>query len=75
MGKNGKSGGIYGGADPRDLPAYPLPEVAHFLWIARANVGRWALGYEAGKKHQPVIRVADPRAGSSRSITWQNSMS
>jgi len=51
---------IYGGADPRDLPAYPLTEVAHFLWITDAKVGRWAFGYEANRKHQPVIRVADP---------------
>ena len=53
-------GGVYGGIDPRDLPAYPVAEVAHFLWIARRNVGRWAFGYEAGLRHQPVIRVADP---------------
>ena len=52
---------IYGGVDPRDLPAYPVVEVAHFLWMARGNVGRWAFGYEAGKKHQPVISVADPQ--------------
>ena len=51
---------IYGGADPRDLPAYPLPEVAHFLWIARAKAGRWAFGYQAETRHLPVIRIADP---------------
>lgn len=51
---------IYGGVDPRDLPAYPLPEVAHFLWIARAKAGRWAFGYHAETRHLPVIRVADP---------------
>src|SRR5262245_6335346 len=51
--------GIYGG-DPYDLPAYPLPEVAHFLWIARSKAARWAFGYEAETNHHPVIRVADP---------------
>jgi uncharacterized protein (DUF433 family) len=34
--------------------------VAHFLWIARAKVGRWAFGYHAETKHHPVIQVADP---------------
>jgi len=52
--------GIYGGADPHDLPAYPLPEVAHFLWIARSKAARWAFGYERETRHHPVIRVADP---------------
>jgi uncharacterized protein (DUF433 family) len=51
---------IYGGADPADLPAYPIAEVAHFLWLTNSKVGRWALGYEAGRRHQPVINVADP---------------
>ncbi len=51
---------IYGSADPRDLPAYPLSEVAHFLWIPQGKAGRWAFGYETDGKHQPVIRVADP---------------
>jgi uncharacterized protein (DUF433 family) len=54
---------IYGGEDPRDLPAYALPEVAHFLWIRRAKAYRWAFGVDAETKHQPVIRVADPANG------------
>lgn len=60
---------IYGGADPRDLPAYALPEVAHFLWVARSKVARWALGYEAESRHQPVIRVADP---AKRLLSFNN---
>jgi uncharacterized protein (DUF433 family) len=53
---------IYGDADPYDLPAYPMVEVAHFLWIARSKAARWAFGYEAeDTRHQPVIRVADPQ--------------
>ncbi len=55
--------GIYGGSDPRELPAYPLIEVSHFLWLARAKANRWAFGYEhTTGKHSPVIRVADPAA-------------
>jgi uncharacterized protein (DUF433 family) len=50
---------IYGNADPRDLPAYPLWEVAHFLWIARAKAGRWAFGDEEEARLLPVIKVAD----------------
>jgi uncharacterized protein (DUF433 family) len=61
--------GIYGGADPRDLPAYPLVEVAHFLWIGDATVARWALGYERDRRHQPVIRVADP---AGRLLSFNN---
>ena len=52
--------GIYGGCDPNDLPAYPLAEVAHFLWMARPKLGRWAYGYEVDRRYQPVIRLADP---------------
>lgn len=51
---------LYGGKDPRDIPAYPLWEVAHFLWMARAKLGRWAFGYEhEGQQQPPVIRLAD----------------
>jgi uncharacterized protein (DUF433 family) len=60
---------IYGNADPRDLPAYPIAEVAHFLWMARSKVGRWAFGYEAGRRHQPVIQVADP---AKRLLSFNN---
>ena len=51
---------VYGGVDPGDLPCYPLPEVAHFLWTARAKLGRWACGYtHDGKREPPVIQIAD----------------
>jgi uncharacterized protein (DUF433 family) len=61
---------IYGDSDPSDLPAYPLAEVAHFLWIARSKAGRWAFGYEADEtRHKPVIRVAD---AENRILSFNN---
>jgi uncharacterized protein (DUF433 family) len=32
---------IYGGADPRSLPAYPLVEAAHYLGIHVSTLGSW----------------------------------
>jgi uncharacterized protein (DUF433 family) len=53
---------IYGGADPRELPAFPLWEVSHILWTARPKLARWAFGYSfSGRRQQPVIRIADPQ--------------
>lgn len=55
---------IYGGKDPAELPAYPIVEVAHFLWMRGGNLSRWTNGYRAdGKKHPPLLQIADPRRG------------
>ncbi|MCC7044525.1 MAG: DUF433 domain-containing protein [Acidobacteria bacterium] len=55
---------IYGGHDPADLPAYPIREVAHFLWIPAGKIRRWAQGYRmAGIEYSPVIEIADPERG------------
>lgn len=32
---------IYGGADPRSLPAYPLVEAAHYLGLNASTLGSW----------------------------------
>lgn len=32
---------IYGGADPRSLPAYPLVEAAHYLGLNASTLGAW----------------------------------
>lgn len=48
---------IYGGQDPRDLPAFPLWEVSHILWTARPTLARWAFG---NYRQKPLIEIADP---------------
>jgi uncharacterized protein (DUF433 family) len=56
---------IYGQADPRDLPAYRIPEVAHFLWMPGNKLSRWASGYtHDGRREAPLIKVADPVNGA-----------
>jgi len=46
----------YGGQDPAEMPAYPIAEVAQFLWVRQKSLRRWASG-ESGRT--PVIRIAD----------------
>lgn len=35
---------FYGGRDPRELPAYGIPEAAHYLRIPAATLRSWVLG-------------------------------
>lgn len=56
--------GFYGGQDPRELPAYNIPEAAHYLRIPRATLRSWVVGRfyptEAGKKFfEPIIPLPD----------------
>jgi len=61
---------VYGGRDPGDLPAYPLWEVAHFLWVPDHKLRRWATGYRMGEKnYPPLIRIADR---ASRLLSFHN---
>lgn len=50
--------------DPRDVPAYTIPEAAHYLQIPRATLRSWAMGRHyptsAGKRFfKPVIDLPD----------------
>lgn len=64
MRAKGRAVEIYGGKDPAELPAYPIVEVAHFLWMRGGNLSRWTNGYRAdGRKHPPLLQIADPRRG------------
>jgi len=56
---------IYGGADPREVPAYPVSEAARYLRVPRATLRAWAFGQRgAGKEpFQPVIASQDTDNG------------
>jgi uncharacterized protein (DUF433 family) len=59
-----KGSSIYAGLDPRELPAYPIPEAAQFLRMPVATLRSWVLGRLYGtrkgsRKFQPVIVVPD----------------
>ena len=56
----------YGGADPRELPAYGLAEAAHYLSIPVNTVRSWVSGRsfptKQGYRRSPgIIEAADPR--------------
>jgi len=64
MKARGQAVEIYGGKDPAELPAYPIAEVAHFLWMRGRSLSRWTNGYRAdGKNHPPLLQIADPQRG------------
>jgi uncharacterized protein (DUF433 family) len=57
----------YGGADPRELPAYGISEAAHYLSIPDNTVRSWVCGRSfpakgGSRRSQRVIQPADPRA-------------
>ena len=55
---------LYGDLDPREMPAYTVPEAARYLKLPVATVRSWALGRyyptSSGRRFfRPVIRLAD----------------
>lgn len=44
---------IYGGKDPRDLPAYTVTEASRYLDIARTTVSQWVKGRGRGEARAP----------------------
>jgi uncharacterized protein (DUF433 family) len=46
-------------ADPRDIPAYTIPEAAHYLCIPKATLRAWVLG-QTGFEH--VIDLPHPES-------------
>ena len=44
--------------DRREVPAYPIPEAAHYLGVPRSTLRAWFAGQQA---FRPVIRPADPK--------------
>ncbi len=56
---------IYGGKDPRNVPAYGFVEAARYLQMPQATLRAWTLGQAYGEKghrrrFKPVIAIADP---------------
>lgn len=57
---------IYGGKDPRELPAYTVAEAARYLKLAPATLRSWILGRPYAKQDgrsafsEPVINCPDP---------------
>jgi uncharacterized protein (DUF433 family) len=53
---------IYGGQDPREMPAYSIPEAAHYLQMPSSTLRWWAKGWtyrtEAGERFSaPLIAL------------------
>jgi len=56
---------IYGGRDPREIPAYRLPDAAAYLNIPKATLRSWIKGYyypiKSGKRlFEPVFYLPEP---------------
>jgi uncharacterized protein (DUF433 family)/DNA-binding transcriptional MerR regulator len=56
---------IYGGKDPRRIPAYTIAEAARYLHLPVATLRAWVLGQAyAGRvgprRFRPVVQIADP---------------
>ena len=55
---------IYGGRDPRELPAYGIPEAAHYLRLPVATLRTWVRGryyptQRGLRRSEPIIALAD----------------
>lgn len=67
--------GLYGGLDPRGLPAYDSIRAAHYLRIPESTVRNWAFGFPFGtsgsrrQRTKPLIQVADSAA---RMLSFEN---
>jgi len=59
---------LYGGQDPRELPAYGIGEAAHYLRIPPSTLRTWVRGRtyptaQGDQYFQPVIELADATRG------------
>src|SRR5439155_24832812 len=50
---------IYGGQDPREMPAYSIPEAAHYLQMPPSTLRWWVKGWtyrtDAGERFSPPL--------------------
>ena len=56
---------IYGGQDPREMPAYSIPEAAHYLQMPASTLRWWVKGWtyhtEAGERFSsPLLVLPEP---------------
>jgi len=49
-------------ADPRDIPAYTIPEAAHYLCIPKATLRAWVLGQRGRHDFKHVIDLSHPES-------------
>jgi uncharacterized protein (DUF433 family) len=65
---------IYGGIDPRELPAYPIPEAAQFLRMPVATLRSWVLGraYPTRDGRRRFDRVIQLPQRSTPSLSYMN---
>jgi uncharacterized protein (DUF433 family) len=54
---------VYGGRDPREIPAYPISDVAWYLRLPESTLRSWTLGQSYPTSHgrrrsQPLIQIA-----------------
>ena len=66
--RSANTSNAYGGADPRELPAYSIAEAAHYLSIPEATVRSWVSGRtfpgKDGPRRSPgIIAPADRQRG------------
>jgi hypothetical protein len=65
---------VYGGQDPREMPAYSIPEAAHYLQMPPSTLRSWGKGWgyrtEEGERFSsplialPVTLVCECRRGA-----------
>ncbi|MBI4641481.1 MAG: DUF433 domain-containing protein [Candidatus Tectomicrobia bacterium] len=68
---------IYGGQDPREMPAYSVAEAAHYLQIPPSTLRSWCVGRDyptkAGKKRfQPILSLPDRPEGDPPLFSFLN---
>lgn len=53
---------MYGGQDPREVPAYSTWEAARYLRMPMRTLQNWTFGYTvAERKAKPLVTIADPK--------------
>lgn len=60
--------------DPRDIPAYSIPEAAHYLGVPASTLRSWFVGqpYSHGGKRKQFHAVISPADPKSRSLSFSN---
>ncbi|MFY9226867.1 MAG: DUF433 domain-containing protein [Blastocatellia bacterium] len=63
---------IYGGQDPREMPAYSIPEVAHYLNIPKSTLEDWSLGRKASSKRKELYPIIERPDKNLRLLSFIN---
>jgi len=61
-----KTGDIYGGRNPAEIPAYTIAEASHWLGVPLSTTRAWLLGQG---RFQPVVEIADT---ASKTLSFRN---